>query len=461
MQKYSNFQTQYGGVSRLFTTAGRSVGRKIESCRVQTSSLTITEKDIDASAFDSLQAALDCITSGTLGNINLVIPDGNYVETIVLSDTSTVDLTLMGTVEPQFGFGFQEGKTVIGPAEFGSGVSNLTSVGSTITIANSGTAPDLTLLNIQSGDTILIQNDGGTIQRRTISSVTADSITLTSNVTLGATTGAGFVFLPRVHITGSFNTSGHQGKVTLQGIFVSSSDGFGVQSTVAPVFLDQSVIHTVDPEAQLGALFLSGAAIPRSDLNDSAIFGSRALTVERISGIESQNLTIYVENSTQEGWGIRLNEASTAYVESGHIAGQPNGSIILTNDGSFLDIEATEITVNLPTYPDRAVRADLNSAITLHDNSSVELTDPVGTAVHASATNISKLAVCGLVELIGNSVLAQSAVEAANGSFVIADDSNITFTNIAAGTEYIADAVTGAAPPVGPGASQAIVLDKI
>lgn len=467
MYRRSDFQTPIGGTSRLFTSGGRSVQSRIEACRIETQSLTIVERNVDASQFDSLQEALDCITRGTEGCINLNIPDGNYVETLVLSDSSSVKLTLCGSLEPQFGFGFQADKPVIGPAAFGTGVSTLSSVGSIITINNSGDAPDLTLLNIQNGDTIMIQNDAGTIQRRTIQSVTANTITLTSNVVLGATTGSGFVFLPRVHITGSINTAAHIGPFILKGIFVSSADNFGVSSTVAPVTLLQSVIRTVDPEAPTGALFLSGAAIPRSTLQDSALFGSRGLTVERIQGIEMQNMSIYVEASTQDGWAVLMNEDSSAFLENSNVAGQPTGSLLMTENHSFLDIENTAVTVNLPTYDDRAVKANTNSDINLHDGSSVELTDPVGDARHATALNHSRLLVCGEVEFIGNGVLLQSAIEAANGSHVIADHSNITFTSIAAGTEYDVDTKTGitgnaqgAAPIVGPSDSLAIINDK-
>lgn len=457
-----DFQNRIGGVSRLFTSGGRSVQQRIEACSIETSVLTIKEKDITyPSSFTTLQAALDCITTGTEGNINLIIPNGNYIETLVLSDSSSVNLTLSGEDEPQFGYGFQSDKNVIGPSAFGTGVTTITTVGSTITIANSGDAPDLTLLNIEQGDTILIQNDGGVVQRRTISSVTADTITVTSNLTLGATPGSGFVFLPRVHITGSIDTASHAGKFTLKDIFVSSADGFGVKSGVAPVCLENSVIHTVEPEAALGALFLSGAAVPRSDLRGSALFGSRGLTVERIHGSEAVEMSIYVVDSTQDGWAIHLAEGSVGFLETSHIAGHPNSSsILLTTGGSQLDVEATEITVATPTYDARAVEADLNSSINIHDGSSVHLVDPVGAARHASAVNISKLTICGDVELIGNSVLLQRAVEAINGGNVVADDSNITFTDIQAGSEYIADATAGAAPPL-IGATQASVLDKI
>ena len=458
----TDFSHTIGGTSRLLT-GGRHVVTRLEACTIETRKLSIIEKDVQACDYDSLQAALDCITSGTEGCINLIIKDGLYTEALALSDNSGVKLTLCGSLEDQFARGYQADKTITGPAAFGTGEATLVSAANVITITTGGDAPALNTLNIVAGDTILLHEDDGSVVRRTISSVTANTITLTSNVSVG-TTGSGFVFLPRVHINGGLDTLMHTGKVTLKGVYITGT----VLSTVAPVCLTQSVLRATNLEASEGALSLKGAAIPRSDLRESSIWGSRGLTVERIHGIEALELMFFVPASTQEGWAVRLDEGSVGFIGASHLAGQPTGSLVVTNNDSFLDLEDILATVNLSGYDQRVIRADLNSTVNIHDDSIVEIVDPAADARHASAINDSSLTICGEVEFIGNSVATQSAVEAANGGRVTADHSNIVFTDIVGGDEYDVDTLPGiagntmaASPIVGPSASGAIINTKI
>ena len=251
--------------------------------------------------FSTIQSAVNYCKYKQLINVTIALDAGTYTEAVVIDNIfsdRTSDLKIIGDTRTFVGATY-----VHNAACNPEGISNMGTTGNVCTLSNSGTGltvtvtgtnPNFSSLGVVNGDKILVVDNTGAVSERTISSVSSNTLTLTTTSPTVNADGCSVTFLPNRMITQntSSETINVQSSCCFGGIYVRNQ-GSGVCIALYAYRKSIEIGSCVLGSTGNGTAIYNSRLVTGVSFSSSNICGNKYVTAINLGSVGGNGALIY------------------------------------------------------------------------------------------------------------------------------------------------------------------------
>lgn len=249
--------------------------------------------------FTTIQAAIDWFKGKILKGENFISVDpGTYNENLVIDDyysSKSTNLQIVGDTRECAGAYFAHQCPLNGGGNRGSGICTLSAAGNVLTVVGATTNPNFATMGVVAGDKIISLDSSGVYSEKTVSSVSGNTITLSTAAPVVSADGSGFIILPNRRIVSPSLPS--IGEVYINAVKATIT-GFAVQSPVtyssSCIYINNGATITLSKITTLGGsgggLYVSSASLVFAQLFSDASYDDTTNYRSGIKGSRGSNI---------------------------------------------------------------------------------------------------------------------------------------------------------------------------